>query len=174
MGGAGKAATKKEMAQVRVIAMEDVEKKVFPSDILEGVAQRRGGQPDKGGEQIHGNERATEGTQIFSFGIGGCFVKVEGSNEGCGTSIWTSGCGLVEQKDLADVASEGCVHGEMGPNVVVAASRVDDAVLRVSRARMPGALFGRSGKRGEMVDPLDLCEDRVDDLWRQAEQRHRT
>lgn len=36
MGGAGKAATKKEMAQVRVIAMEDVEEKVFPSDVLEG------------------------------------------------------------------------------------------------------------------------------------------
>ena len=47
VGGAGKAATKKEMAQVRVIAMEDVEEKVFPSDILEGVAQRRGGQPDQ-------------------------------------------------------------------------------------------------------------------------------
>lgn len=89
MGGGAKAATKKEMAQVGVIATEDIEEKVFPSEVLEGVAGRRCGQPDEGCEQIHRNERSTESTHIFRFGIGGGFVKVEGSNEGCWTSIRT-------------------------------------------------------------------------------------
>ena len=60
------------------------------------MSRRRAGRPDKGGEQMHRDERSTEGTHDFDFGIGSGIVEVKRSNKGGWTSIRSSRGWLVE------------------------------------------------------------------------------
>jgi hypothetical protein len=115
VGIPSKGTTEVEVTQVRVFVNENVEEIAFPYDVFRGVAGRRTSQPYKGGEEIHRDERSTEGKHVFGLGIWSGIVEIEDRDEGCWRSISITRALFVEEIYVSYVASETC--GYAAPSI---------------------------------------------------------